>query len=434
MHPGPVNRGRRAGRGGDRLATGADRRPGGARPGGADGDPLRAALGRRRGTGRRGARSWRRWSSRRELAFAGPSPARPRLSSARAAGRPSCCCAPRTCSTRAPASTAATTCCVREGEVAEIASPGAIEPRRDRGDRGRGAARLSRLRRPPRAPAHSGARGRGGPRLRNPCRRGGRLLPACSRCRTPIRSSTTRRCCARCTSAPRSRRACRSVSWPAITRGQSGRRADRDGGACGRGRGRLQRRRRADRQRRGAAQALQYQRLCGGVLALHEEDPSLSGAGSDARGRGFDAARPGGDPVDLREHDGRARRRDRRLRGRPLPHAAPLGRRVGARCRARQAPGRRRHRGGHATPPDADRRGGALARPALQDEPAAARRARPPGADRGPALGRDRLHRDRPRAARARGEGGAVRAGADGRHRPRDGVLRSLHGAGRARA
>ena len=25
--------------------------------------------------------------------------------------------------------------------------------------------------------------------------------------------------------------------------------------------------------------ALQYQRLCGGVLALHEEDPSLSGAG-----------------------------------------------------------------------------------------------------------------------------------------------------------
>src|SRR6185295_6763643 len=26
--------------------------------------------------------------------------------------------------------------------------------------------------------------------------------------------------------------------------------------------------------------ALQYQRLCGGVLALHEEDPSLSGAGA----------------------------------------------------------------------------------------------------------------------------------------------------------
>ena len=30
--------------------------------------------------------------------------------------------------------------------------------------------------------------------------------------------------------------------------------------------------------------ALRYQRLCGGVLALHEEDPALSGAGRDARG------------------------------------------------------------------------------------------------------------------------------------------------------
>ena len=33
--------------------------------------------------------------------------------------------------------------------------------------------------------------------------------------------------------------------------------------------------------------ALQYQRLCGGVLALHEEDPSLSGARRHARGRGL---------------------------------------------------------------------------------------------------------------------------------------------------
>ena len=32
--------------------------------------------------------------------------------------------------------------------------------------------------------------------------------------------------------------------------------------------------------------ALQYQRLCGGVLALHEEDPSLSRRRRHARGRG----------------------------------------------------------------------------------------------------------------------------------------------------
>ena len=42
---------------------------------------------------------------------------------------------------------------------------------------------------------------------------------------------------------------------------------------------RVHRRRPAGRQRRAAARALQYQRLCGGVIALHEEDPTLSGAG-----------------------------------------------------------------------------------------------------------------------------------------------------------
>ena len=31
--------------------------------------------------------------------------------------------------------------------------------------------------------------------------------------------------------------------------------------------------------------ALQYQRLCGGVIALHEEDPTLSRGGSITRGR-----------------------------------------------------------------------------------------------------------------------------------------------------
>ena len=38
-------------------------------------------------------------------------------------------------------------------------------------------------------------------------------------------------------------------------------------------------------------QALQYQRLAGRTLALHEEDPSLSRRRRDARGRGVGAAR-----------------------------------------------------------------------------------------------------------------------------------------------
>ena len=71
--------------------------------------------------------------------------------------------------------------------------------------------------------------------------------------------------------------------------------------------------------------ALQYQRLCGGVLALHEEDPTLSGAGRDARGRCLGAARHRRDPVGLGVDDGRPGRGPRRPRGRPCPHAAPLG-------------------------------------------------------------------------------------------------------------
>ena len=72
--------------------------------------------------------------------------------------------------------------------------------------------------------------------------------------------------------------------------------------------------------------ALQYQRLCGGVLALHEEDPSLSGHGVMHEGEVSAAARAGGHPVDLGVDADRPRRRDRRLRGRRHPHPAPVAR------------------------------------------------------------------------------------------------------------
>ena len=107
-----------------------------------------------------------------------------------------------------------------------------------------------------------------------------------SRCRTPIPCSTR---------APllRSLRdaAAREARVPvgfmaAITRRAARRAADRDGRAARGGRARLHRRRPAGRAAPGMLRrALHYQRLCGGVLALHEEDPTLSRGGRDARGR-----------------------------------------------------------------------------------------------------------------------------------------------------
>ena len=59
--------------------------------------------------------------------------------------------------------------------------------------------------------------------------------------------------------------------------------------------------------------ALQYQRLCGGVLALHEEDPTLSRGRQHARGGGQRGARPRRHPDRRRVDDGRPRRRAGRL-------------------------------------------------------------------------------------------------------------------------
>ena len=84
--------------------------------------------------------------------------------------------------------------------------------------------------------------------------------------------------------------------------------------------------------------ALQYQRLCGGTIALHEEDPELSGDGVMHEGAGLGRARPGRHPLGLGVDDDRPRRRARRLRGRPDPRPAPLRRRVG---RGGRAPPRR---------------------------------------------------------------------------------------------
>ena len=104
--------------------------------------------------------------------------------------------------------------------------------------------------------------------------------------------------------------------------------------------------------------ALRYQRLCGGVLALHEEDPTLSGAGVMHEGAVSVELGLAGIPsisestmiardALIAEHEDGAR---------ALP--APLGAHARSRrSRAARARGARRQRRGHAAPPAADRRG-----------------------------------------------------------------------------
>ena len=120
-------------------------------------------------------------------------------------------------------------------------------------------------------------------------------------------------------------------------------------------------------------QALQYQRLAGARAGAARGGPGAVRRRRDARGRGLDAARPGRHPVDLREH---AIERDAALAryegGRIHILHVSAAESVAAIERGR-ADGHRGHGRGHAAPPGADRRGRPLARPALQDEPAAAR-------------------------------------------------------------
>ncbi len=146
-----------------------------------------------------------------------------------------------------------------------------------------------------------------------------------------------------------------------------------------------------------------------------------------ARGRGLRRARLRPVPVARRERHGRARPLAGRLRVAPAAPDAPLGEGVGGGAAPRARARREGHRRGDAASPRPHRRGGSLARPEREDEPAAASRRRSASADRRAPGRHDRLRRHRPRAALARGEGGAVRGGALRRHRARDVVRCALH-------
>ena len=181
--------------------------------------------------------------------------------------------------------------------------------------------------------------------------------------------------------------------------------------------------------------ALQYQRLCGGVIALHEEDPALSGDGVMHEGavsaRLGLAGIPSLSESTMVARDGALAA----LRGRPRALPAPLAassrsrrwpppRQAGARVSGEACP----H---HLTLTDdvvrtLDSR--FKMNPPLRTE--SDRRALIEALRSGVI---DCIATDHAPHARAR-EGGAVRAGADGHDRPRDGVRGALHRAGAARA
>ena len=120
--------------------------------------------------------------------------------------------------------------------------------------------------------------------------------------------------------------------------------------------------------------ALRYQRLCGGVLALHEEDPSLSHGGAMHEGPVSAGARHRGDPQRERVHDGRARRHARGLRAGQGALPAPQLRGLGGGRRRRQGARLRGERRGDPAPPAPHRRGRAHIGYAHEDEPAARHR------------------------------------------------------------
>ena len=127
----------------------------------------------------------------------------------------------------------------------------------------------------------------------------------------------------------------RSASWARSRAGCAARSSPRWRPARGR-RARLHRRRQARSSSAGMLRrALQYQRLCGGVLALHEEDPQLSGAGRDARGRR--QRRCSASRASPRSRESTMVARDAAIagyEGGARPHPAPQLRRVGRGGRA----------------------------------------------------------------------------------------------------
>ncbi len=137
-------------------------------------------------------------------------------------------------------------------------------------------------------------------------------------------------------------------------------------------------------------QALQYQRLAGRTIALHEEDPSLCGDGVMHEGEVSALLGLAGIPS-VSESVMVARDTELAAYEEGRIHVQHVSARETVEVLERaKAAGVQVTRRGDAAPPAAHRRVRPRAGHPPQDEPAAARRGGPPGADRGPALGRAR--------------------------------------------
>ena len=419
----------------------ADHRPGRERPGGPDGDPLRAPR-RRRAARRRAERgdaelpaTRRRSDSPRERAASARSP---RWTGARPgdAGELLISAAPA-CSTRAPGSTPSTT-----SSSATARSPSWPSPARRRAD----GAEVVDARGPARLPAFFDPH----VHLRTPGREdeedletGTRAAAAGGYCGDPrdgqhrARRSTPPPTSARCASAPRARPRSRSASSPPSPAAWRGEELTEMAELARRRRRRLLRRRAADRAAPGCCAA----RSSTSASPAAADRPARGGPRAlrrrrHARGRGLGGARHRPGSPSISESTMIARDAAlAALRGRADPRPAPLGARARSRrSRAAKAAGVADHLRGDPAPPDAHRRGGPQPRRPLQDEPAAAHRGRPPGADRGPARRRRSTASPpttRPHAADEKEV--PVRAGGDGRDRARDRVRGPPHRARPAR-
>ena len=193
-----------------------------------------------------------------------------------AAGR-RCSSAARTCSTRARGSTPRATSLVRDGAIAEIGAPGALAAPEGAEIIDGTAATCSRASSTRTCTCARPARStrRTSTPARAPAAAGGYCAVVAMPNTDPDRR---RRLGAARPARPAAARGTRARRLHG--RGHpraAGRGAHRDGRAPRRRRARLHRRRQARPPRGMLRRALHYQRLCGGVLALHEEDPSLSG-------------------------------------------------------------------------------------------------------------------------------------------------------------
>ena len=181
-------------------------------------------------------------------------------------------------------------------------------------------------------------------------------------------------------------------------------------------------------------QALQYQRLAGRLLALHEEDPSLSGDGVMHEGEvsallGLAGIPSVSESTQVARDCALAAYEEGRIHvqhvsARETVEVIERAKAAGTQVTCEATP----H---HLLLTDDEVRSldtNFKMNPPLRAE-----------ADRlalveALALGHDRLRGHRPRASRARGEGAALRAGPDGRDGPRDRLRRAAHRAGAARA